>query len=660
MADDHLDAVARAQAIAARLRGVGGATVSTNPDPPTDANAVADAALAALGQSTNSKRKRWGDDPSSNSGGGVSSLDDALAQAMSAKRVNTGQTTQKLMIPVEKYPGYNFIGLLIGPGGSKQRELVNEAGGNVRISIRGKGSSSSNANPRGDEDPLHVLLEGNAENVQRAADLIEPLLNDPVKAQEEKDKQLKGLNSSSGYQPKPVAEILGLNGAGGHYGPGEGAEVIEEKIGIPNGFVGYIIGKGGESITSMQRKSGCRVQIQKESEMEPGTTQRIITLTGATPESVSMCRGIIEEMVQERARLNDSRGGGQASGANAAGQAAQLQRALSEGQAHVTVAVPNGDVGLIIGKGGMTIRSIQERSGANVQIPQGPDHDNPAIRTVNITHPNKEGAEFAKTLIEETLATKLNHGGGVSYGAAAGAAGSTSVTVQIPDADVGMCIGKSGCVIREMQQRTQTRIQIPSQPTPGQIYRLATVTGPPEGCAKVQEIIARISAEQSSQFVMTGEVFNTYGQQAYGQQAYGQQAYGGAQQAGGQADYSAQWAAYYAAQGQSTGAAATGATGGAATTSQAATSTDAAATGGADQYYEDFFRYASHYGEEAARKTYGAWAPPEGTPNPYGVNPNLAAAPTSAPAPAAPTAADVKDSSARRGVSNLPAWMTQK
>lgn len=72
MADEHLDAVARAQAIAARLRGVGGATVSTNPDPPTDANAVADAALAALGQSTNSgsKRKRWGDDPSSNSGGG--------------------------------------------------------------------------------------------------------------------------------------------------------------------------------------------------------------------------------------------------------------------------------------------------------------------------------------------------------------------------------------------------------------------------------------------------------------------------------------------------------------------------------------------------------------------------------------------------------------
>ena len=76
MADDHLEALAKAQAIAARLRGIGGATVSTQPEPPTDANAVADAALAALGQSTNSgsKRKRWGDDPSRNSGGGGGKL----------------------------------------------------------------------------------------------------------------------------------------------------------------------------------------------------------------------------------------------------------------------------------------------------------------------------------------------------------------------------------------------------------------------------------------------------------------------------------------------------------------------------------------------------------------------------------------------------------
>lgn len=230
---------------------------------------------------------------------------------------------------------------------------------------------------------------------------------------------------TSNYQPKPVAQLLGLNGGGGHYGPssGDSSQVIEEKIGVPNGVVGYIIGKGGESITSMQRKSDCRVQIQKEHEMEHGTSQRTITLTASTQESINACRSIIEDMVRERLRLNDEQQGGQRNpmagamgaagpGANAAAQAAQLQHALSDGHTHVTVAVPNNDVGLIIGKSGTTIRSIQDRSGANVQIPQGPDAGNPMIRTVNITHHQKEGAEFAKTLIEEIMNSKTTQQGG--------------------------------------------------------------------------------------------------------------------------------------------------------------------------------------------------------------------------------------------------------
>lgn len=223
-----------------------------------------------------------------------------------------------------------------------------------------------------------------------------------------------------------------------------------------------------------------------------------------------------------------------------------------------------------------------------------------------------------------------------------------------------MCIGKSGCVIRELQGRTNTKIQIPNQCAPGSIYRLATVTGPAASCQLIQQIIARISAEQSSQFVMNGECFQQQPSQGYGQY-YGQQYGATAGQYGAtqpQGDYSAQWAAYYAAQG-ATSAVATSATVAAAP----------AATGGADQYYEDFFRYSYHYGEEAARAAYGAWAPPEGTPNPYGVNPNLTSGGTQSQdaVPASTTStsetvtklSEAKDSSVRRGVSNLPAWMTK-
>ena len=195
-----------------------------------------------------------------------------------------------------------------------------------------------------------------------------------------------------------------------------------------------------------------------------------------------------------------------------------------------------------------------------------------------------------------------------------------------------MCIGKSGCVIREMQQRTQTRIQIPSQPTPGQIYRIATVSGPPEGCQKVQEIVNRIIMEQSSQFVMNGQAFGEYGQQAYGMYGQQQQAYGGGATGGGE-DYSAQWAAYYAAQaGNQNAAAAAAAAAPTPAPASAPADANAAANGeqpAADAYYDAFFRYAYHYGEDAARQYYGAWSPPAGTANPYGVNP---AGITSAPA----------------------------
>lgn len=53
------------------------------------------------------------------------------------------ECTKKIVIPQEQNPGYNYVGLLIGPGGSKQRELVAESGGGVKISIRGKGSKSA-------------------------------------------------------------------------------------------------------------------------------------------------------------------------------------------------------------------------------------------------------------------------------------------------------------------------------------------------------------------------------------------------------------------------------------------------------------------------------------------------------------------------------------
>ena len=163
-----------------------------------------------------------------------------------------------------------------------------------------------------------------------------------------------GTSSGSSYTPKPVASLLGLAGGGapsGHYGPTPGSTTfVEEKIGVPNGVVGFIIGRGGESILSMQRRSGCKVQIQKEFEMAPGSTQRVITLTADTKDSVDMARGIIEGMVKEKMleqqQKNASSGGVGGPGLGAAGggagvdpQTARMNQAIAEGHAVVKVEV---------------------------------------------------------------------------------------------------------------------------------------------------------------------------------------------------------------------------------------------------------------------------------------------------------------------------------
>ena len=315
--------------------------------------------------------------------------------------------------------------------------------------------------------------------------------------------------------------------------------------------------------------------------------------------------------------------------------------------------------------------------------------NDPTKRTLTITHANEQGANLAKQLIQNTLDSKpsyANHNNN-NYQAAP-ASTTTSLQVLIPDKDVGLCIGRQGCVIKFMQSTTQCRIQIPPNAPPGHTHRIATVSGPtPEACATVQQMIDRIVQEQSSNSVMSG--MGLQPQQSMGQAYPQQQQQQGYYGAGGgpqehQQGYSAEWAAYHAAQ----QAAAEHQQQELLQHQQAAAIAPAPAVAqqGADAYYEQFFRYAYYYGDDAARQYYGAWSPPLGTPNPYGINPAgtapapapaapaplEAAAPAPAVAPAvaavapAPVAAallsesEAPRDSGRRNVSNLPAWMTQK
>ncbi len=53
-------------------------------------------------------------------------------------------------------------------------------------------------------------------------------------------------------------------------------------------------------------------------------------------------------------------------------------------------------MGIIIGKGGMTIKAIQERSRCTIQIPSGPDEGDSNVRTLTIGADSKEACDAAQ------------------------------------------------------------------------------------------------------------------------------------------------------------------------------------------------------------------------------------------------------------------------
>jgi len=408
------EAIERAKAIAARLSGESTPAAPPASSPGTqhaiDVAAAAQAALAsALGgapaaiDNTSGKRKRWG--VSDDNGGGGEVLP-GLQDAAKRLKANAEPQQRRVWVSTNTRPASHFM--LYLSQGDKLSGIATQLHPDLKIELKGRGSSRNPPPPGMPEEPLHVLIEGDANFVVQAETMVEDLLRQAETTALQQDaiepsatNQALANSAAPGYTPAPVAALI-------HGHTAAPSEILEEQIGVPNGVVGFIIGRGGENITSMQARSGCKVQIQKEHEMMPGQTQRVITLTAPTKESIDMCRGLIENMVADRIRTTNSTAtlGSAMSTPGGNTQQIKLNEAIGAGHSLLTVTVPDGDVGLIIGRGGATIRSIQDRSGANIQIPQGADADNPMQRTVSITHPHVEGASVAKQLIEELLASK--------------------------------------------------------------------------------------------------------------------------------------------------------------------------------------------------------------------------------------------------------------
>ncbi|XP_050215435.1 uncharacterized protein LOC126666646 isoform X2 [Mercurialis annua] len=221
---------------------------------------------------------------------------------------------------------------------------------------------------------------------------------DPEEDPEEVDNTKEAAEKNEeeeGEKPAQLSEAVAV--AEDEEPESDDTQTTSRKIEVPNDKVGVLIGKGGDTIKYLQYNSGAKIQITRDMDAEPHSTTRPVELIG-TLSSIKTAEKLITAVIAE---------------ADAGGSPSLVARGLpraptTEVGDQIEMQVPNDKVGLIIGRGGDTIKALQAKSGARIQlIPQHlPDGDGSKERTVRVTG-NRKQIEIAREMIEDVMSQNV-------------------------------------------------------------------------------------------------------------------------------------------------------------------------------------------------------------------------------------------------------------
>ncbi|XP_032395563.1 far upstream element-binding protein 3 isoform X4 [Etheostoma spectabile] len=270
---------------------------------------------------------------------------------------------QQILIPANK------VGLVIGKGGETIK-LLQERTGVQMIMIQ------DDPMPTGADKPLRIT--GDPHKVQQARELVVKLIRD-----------------------KDQGDFrVGRADFGSKMG-GSSLDVV-----VPRFAVGIIIGRNGEMIKKIQNDAGVRIQFKQDDGVSPDRVAQVM----GQPDHCHHAVHLINELVQT-AQERDGFGGG------VMGRRGRSDSNMggSGGLQEVTYAVPADKCGLVIGKGGETIKNIKEQSRAHVELQRNPPpNTDPSVRIFSIRGTPQQ-LEKARQLIDERIGGP-GIGGNSSFG----------------------------------------------------------------------------------------------------------------------------------------------------------------------------------------------------------------------------------------------------
>lgn len=360
-------------------------------------------------------------------------------------------------------PG-NQVGRIIGKGGETIHRLIDQAHCHIQVSQESRG------------DDRYIALTGTSENIETAKMMIlktledfqyfirhpcsmwdergstffEVIVSPQAKAlfEGEQKQQIDNIQSSNGvlievkdqrtYRPGYYPVVMSgdkasvqrassilmnfltmndktpiqLEGGGAHnaYGTGAGGT---RYIDVPKQFVGYIIGKGGETIKKLSSDSGTKVQFDQN---DVGQDIRKCIIQGQSASALDRAEQLVKSCLAEaQSKASGGLGMGLSLGMGSGmggGMGGGYGAPPPPGGNTIRISVPADKAGLIIGKGGETIKSINSMTGARVDFDKT-TNTNPVERYFNITGLPSQ-IQAAQALINEKITPRA--GGSFSGG----------------------------------------------------------------------------------------------------------------------------------------------------------------------------------------------------------------------------------------------------
>lgn len=297
---------------------------------------------------------------------------------------------------------------------------------------------------------------------------------------------------------------------------------ISIKFFFSNALAGLLIGNGGKSIKELIEVSDARVNVSGMNEVYPGTNDRVVVLTGSL-EAVSLAQTLIWEMLSQISKEGNNRPKNiEWSPKVAVGSLGQNY----DIPVSAKIAIPAASGGLILGRGGSTIKGIAEESGAKVSMTNKEEAIFTHERIISI-----DGDAGACIKCTDMILAKLNEqdeiesfvNRGTSYAsplqsqfgmngmgrpgsnggrgrgdsrkldgkgkhfeeneesAVDSAISKTTITLTIPDELVGHILGRQGSTMREIISLSGADVKVSARGTfaEGTTDRIVTITGSP-------------------------------------------------------------------------------------------------------------------------------------------------------------------------------------